>query len=91
MEFFPWSGFKKRRVKKNVLLTHECISENYNVNFVMFLKWIKVKKIIVCLVHIIKIGVFIGKYDPVTKSLIKICLKPGWGACFLVDSGRSIG
>lgn len=43
-----------------------------------------------CLLHMVKIGVFLGKYDPVTKSVIKICLKPG-GACFLVDSSRSIG
>lgn len=33
------------------------------------------KKWLFCLLHLVKIGVFIGKYDPVPRSLIKICLK----------------
>lgn len=62
--------------------------KDYSINFKRFLKWVKVGKTIVLLPYIVRITIFIGKYDPVTKSLIKICLKAG--GMFPVDSSRSI-
>lgn len=44
-----------------------------------------------CLLHMVKIGVFLGKYDPVTKSVIKICLKPGGGHVSLLTAADRLG
>lgn len=38
--------------------------------------------------EIVEIGVFIGRYNPVTKSLIKICLKPEGHASLLTAADR---
>lgn len=92
MEFFPWSGFKKKSEKMFYWLMS--VFQKITVSTFNVLKMDKSEEMIVCLLYVIKIAVFIGKYDPVTKSLIKICLKPGVGrghVSLLTAGSRSIG
>lgn len=53
-----------------------------------FSKWVKVGEQLFCFLHIVRITIFIGKYDPVTKSLIKICLKAGGHVSLLTAADR---